>query len=152
FRNSNAAEHSLAPKPQTEHVLPKEPEFAALSESPAKLSIEKIGVTDAPILPVGLTPDGDMDAPATLNEVGWYNKSAKAGESEYAVLLDGHYGTDDKPGVFYRLRELAKNDSIALVGAKGSQLTYKVVEIETAPLEQVNMRKALMPYRPRAQS
>jgi len=125
--------------------------LAAVSETPSKLVIDKIGV-DAAVEPVGLTDSGAMDAPKTNEGVGWYDKSARAGGSEFAVLLDGHYGTAKDKGVFYRLAELAVGDEITLFGENGARLLYKIVETGTFALEDVDMRKALYPYRTGAQS
>lgn len=127
------------------------PPLASVSETPSRLIIEKIGV-DAAIEPVGLTSTGAMDAPRTNEGVGWYDKSALAGHSDFAVLLDGHFGTDANPAVFYKLSELIIGDTILIRGENGAQLTYKVVETETKNLEDVDMRKALYPYSEGSQS
>lgn len=126
-------------------------QFASLSEIPVRLVIDKIGV-DALIETVGLTPDGLMDAPNTDHGVGWYSKSARAGEKNYAMLLDGHYGTAQAPAVFYRLTELGLGDSLKVHGDNGAVLEYKVVEMEQQYASDVDMRKAMYPYRKGVQS
>lgn len=123
----------------------KKPAFAPLSEVPARIAIKKIGV-DATIEALGLTADGFMDAPKTNEGVGWYDKSAKAGEGKYSVLLDGHYGTAAQPAVFYRLAELKNGDTIKLTGEKGTVLTYEVVEKAQQPVGEVDMKKAFKRY------
>lgn len=132
-------------------VVPAEKPLKEVSEQPARLRIAKLGV-DAQIDPLGLDKTGAMAAPAGLDTVGWYNKSALAGGSQYAVLLDGHYGEAWKPGVFFRLNELALGDTMELEGTQGARLTYRVVEKENTRLEDVDMKKAMMPYAPGKQS
>lgn len=119
--------------------------FEPLSEIPLRITIKKIEV-DAVIEPLGLTDDGLMDAPKTNEGVGWYNKSARAGEDTYAVLLDGHYGTKARPAVFYRLAELVIGDEITVTGQKGSIFTYQVVEKEQQYVYDVDMKKAFNLY------
>lgn len=120
--------------------------FSQFSEAPSKLDINSIDVS-ALIIPVGLEVDGAMQAPATQEDVGWYERSAKAGEdSKYSVLMDGHYGTDADKGVFYRLHELRINDTITVHGSEGGRAVYKIVEKERARLEDVDMKKAYYVY------
>ena len=118
--------------------------LASSIQTPVRMEIEKISV-NAAIKPVGLTPDGAMDAPKTNDYIGWYNKSAKVGESNMSILLDGHYGTKQNPAVFFRLSELVNGDTVVLHGEGGLKKTYQVTKIETLPLEKVNMKGALYP-------
>ena len=128
--------------PPHEHQdKPKQPKKIAI-QVPQKLTIDRIGV-DAPIHSVGLDQDGAMDVPRNNVEVGWYEKSALMGQTDYSVLLDGHYGTDAQPAVFYKLGELRVGDAIHLTGEKGAKATYEVSEVSTQPLEDVDMKKAL---------
>lgn len=129
----------------------KASKFPQLSQTPVRIMIDKIDV-DAPIEPVGLTDDGLMAAPDTNELVGWYEQSARAGEDRYAMLLDGHYGSDTVPAVFRDLIKLELGDSIKVQGEDGAILKYKVVETDRHYAEDVDMKKALNPYRPGAQS
>src|SRR5690606_26426457 len=88
------SKESAAPRVQTE------PQKAAqFADAPTVIRIPSLAI-EAPIINVGLTATGNMDAPNTLTDVGWYAKSAKVGnDSKYSVLLDGHYGTDKDPGI-----------------------------------------------------
>lgn len=121
------------------------------TEVPVRIVIDKIGV-DAPIIPVGLTEDGLMDDPDSNEQVGWYEKSARAGEDKLAMLLDGHYGSDSVPAVFRNLIDLEKGDSIQVEGEDGMTLDYRVVESYQRYAEDVDMKKALYPYRDGVQS
>lgn len=109
-------------------------------QAPARLVIESIGV-DAPIVPVGVEPDGAMAAPKTATDIGWYEKSALVGSSKRAMLLSGHYGLD-APEVLRRLNELKKGDKLVVEGARGDVLVYEVAETERKHRTEVDMEKA----------
>lgn len=149
--NSNLSAPKQAAPVVSEATEETSDTFAALSEVPVRIVIEKIGV-DAVIEPVGLTADGLMDAPKTNELVGWYDKSARAGEDKFAMLLDGHYGSDTRPAVFRELVQLVKGDEIKVTGEKGTTLTYEVVEMERQFTEDIDMKKALYPYQKGKQS
>lgn len=132
---------SAANEPKAEKAI-----FGEFAEVPKKIVIESLDI-DASILSVGLTSEGAMEAPSTLSEVGWYNKSALAGQtSNFSVLLDGHYGSSWNQGVFHTLHQIKDGAEIVLVGQNESRATYKVVEIERRKLEEVDMRKAFYKY------
>src|SRR5690606_18221825 len=105
---------------------PVNPAASERPEKPARLVIDKIGV-DAAIEQVGLTADGNLDAPNNNEGVGWYEKSALLGESRFSLLLDGHFGTRENPAVFYRLSELRIGDTLTVEGVHGAQAHYTVV-------------------------
>lgn len=130
---------------------PVNPAASERPEKPARLVIDKIGV-DAAIEQVGLTADGNLDAPNNNEGVGWYEKSALLGESRFSLLLDGHFGARENPAVFYRLSELRIGDTLTVEGVHGAQAHYAVVETENIKLEEVDMKKAFYPYRPGVQS
>lgn len=134
-----------APKPAATPTLPE------VSETPVQITIDAIGV-DAEIITVGLTSDGLMDAPNSNELVGWYDKSSPAGGTEFAMLLDGHYGTKEQPAVFHRLADLKVGDVITIKGADGTVLEYRLVETKQQEVEDVDMKKALYPYRDGVQS
>lgn len=116
------------------------------SDLPSRLRIPSLSI-EAPIMSVGLTSTGQMDVPATLVDVGWYNRSARVGaDSKYSVLVDGHYGTDKRPGIFYNLHKITKDAVIEVEGNSGKVAKYKVVEIERRRLEEVDMKKAFNVY------
>jgi LPXTG-site transpeptidase (sortase) family protein len=101
--------------------VPKEPDLLAM---PLRLAVPKLGI-DAPIIAVGLTPEGAMDVPQRAEEVGWYEHSQRPGLRGNAVLA-GHldwYGVD---GVFRRLAELEQGDAIVVRAADGQERTYAV--------------------------
>lgn len=149
YYQSAGEQPQIEPKRQTDQ--PKTSQFADISEVPVRIMIDKIAV-DAVIEPVGLTGDGLMAAPATNDLVGWYDQSARAGDDDYAMLLDGHYGSDTEPAVFRNLSQLVNDDKIKIEAQDGTVLEYKVVESKSNYAENVDMDKAFNIYRPGQQS
>lgn len=138
---------TTSPSQKIEHSV----SLTTFSEIPVRLAIKTINV-NAPIVALGLTNTGAMAAPNNNTDIGWYNKSAKAGETAYAMLLDGHKGVAGDWGVLRRLGDVARNDEITVTTEKGKVLTYQVRETETKAQNDVDMERALMPYKNGSQS
>jgi LPXTG-site transpeptidase (sortase) family protein len=113
---------------------------------PPQLAIVRIEIPgleiDAPIVTLGVDPDGAMQTPAGPTEVGWYNFSSRPGLGGNLVF-SGHldylnYG----PAVFWRLREAQQGDIIRVVLEDGSVATYTVSDVQhydeaTAPVQAI---------------
>ena len=96
---------------------------------PVRLKIPKINV-DSPIVSVGLTSFGAMDAPTGPMEVGWFNLGPKPGEVGSAVI-DGHSGYKDNiPAVFDDLPQLTLGDNIYIENNKGEIIVFVVKKIQ----------------------
>jgi sortase (surface protein transpeptidase) len=79
---------------------------------PLRVSIPAIGV-DAPLVPVGLQPDGAAQTPR-FGFAGWYDRGPKPGLPGPAVVL-AHVDAKAKgPDVFFRLRELKPGDQVTV--------------------------------------
>lgn len=96
---------------------------------PKRLKISSINV-DAPIEYVGLTPDGAMDVPKDIVNVGWFNLGPRPGGNGSAVIA-GHYGTTNNiPHVFDNLHNLHKDDKIYIEDEGGKNIIFVVREIQ----------------------
>lgn len=117
--------------------------YKVAPDQPRILRIGKIGVA-ARILSLG-EKDGAVDAPKTVYDAGWYNKSAKPGQAG-AALIDGHSPeTGYNFGIFSKLDRLNNGDTLTVEKGDGTSLTYKVVAKEIVPYDAVDMNKALRP-------
>gem|GEM_PF-1735859 len=96
---------------------------------PARLRIPAIAV-DAPVVGLGLTPQGAIDVPTGWGDVGWYQPGVAPGAVGPAVLV-GHYDSKKGPAVFYRLRSLLAGDQMTVVGASGVSVTFVVDRTQT---------------------
>jgi hypothetical protein len=83
---------------------------------PVRLRIPSIGV-DARIIPVGVTPSGEMQSPPDAWTVGWYADGYKPSEPGNAVIA-GHVDyVNVGAAVFWNLRRLAPGDQVVVIDA-----------------------------------
>ncbi len=107
------------------------PQLAKLEPSyglPIRLVIPKINV-DAGILYMGLTPQGDMEVPTKIDELGWYKFGPNPGEEGSAVIA-GHLGVGE-PGIFMNLDKLEIGDTFSVIDNNGQFIYFVVREIKT---------------------
>ncbi len=93
---------------------------------PVRLKIPALKI-NAPIAPVGTTPEGDMESPKGPDDVGWYKPGPHPGNTGTAVLA-GHYGRwiDGRPSVFDNLHKLKTGDIIYTIDANGASAAFVV--------------------------
>ena len=112
--------------------------YSVPDSHPKFIEIEKIGVKKTRILPVSVKANKELDTPANIFDVGWYEASGKPGEGKTAVL-DGHNGGPTKYGVFKKLPELVNGDIITITRGDDQVFRYEVVENSmTASIEDSN--------------
>lgn len=111
---------------------------------PRVLFIDKLSIK-ARILPMGLNEDNTIQAPVNINDSGWYNGSAQPGQPG-AMLIDAHSSGRTRQGLFAYLDTLVVGDEIKIERGDGAEFVYSVAYIETVPLSEVDMKKALAPY------
>jgi sortase (surface protein transpeptidase) len=93
---------------------------------PNRIRIAAIGV-DAPVVPVGLEPDGSMEVPAA-SDVGWYELGVRPGGPQGSSVLAAHVDYAGQRGAFYDLRSLEVGAEIEVTGPEGWPLRYVVSE------------------------
>ncbi len=94
---------------------------------PVAISIEGIGVEEAPVLDVGVEANGDMEIPGA-DGVGWYRFNATPGEEGSAVLA-AHISFDGQPGVFRYLADAAVGDLVSIEFDDGTTSQFEIVEL-----------------------
>jgi LPXTG-site transpeptidase (sortase) family protein len=104
-------------------VIPAPP---AASIAPVAISIEGIKLDTAPIVPVGVDPDGEFQVPGAF-EVGWYQFGSAPGQSGSTVLA-AHVNWQGDDGRFLRLGKVEANDLVTVASVDGSSRRYRVVE------------------------
>jgi hypothetical protein len=113
--------------------------YTVPADHPRHLTIATLGV-DANVLPMGVTTDNTIDAPASAWDVGWYDKSALPTSEQGSMIIDGHVNdTLNKPGVFYSIANLTTTDTIIIERGDLQKITYRVTKIEQKPMEMVNI-------------
>ena len=104
-------------------------------DRPRYLTIEKLGINKARILPMGVNDKGELDTPNNIFDVGWYEASGKPGLGG-TMIIDGHNGGPHVLGVFKSLPSLAEGDIITVERGDGVVYNYKVVESTTVALSE----------------
>ena len=99
---------------------------------PVRVDLPGQGVT-APIDPVGIAADGQMELPEDVARVGWYRFGPAPGDAGNTVLA-GH--VDDReqgPGALFPLREVTPGAEIVVTDAAGRATRWRVVSRELVP-------------------
>jgi sortase (surface protein transpeptidase) len=97
---------------------------------PQRIRIPSIRV-DAPLMGLGLTPQGSLDVPpaAKRNLAGWYEAGTTPGERGTAVVA-GHVDNAEGPAVFYDLGALKKGSAIEVERRDGGTALFTVDAVE----------------------
>ena len=112
-------------------------EYVVAADRPRYLSIEKIGINKARVLPMGLNSKGELDTPINIFDVGWYEGSSKPGQGGTSII-DGHNGGPHVLGVFKNTPTLVNGDIITIERGDGVVFRYKVVENKEIPLSEAD--------------
>lgn len=107
---------------------------------PVTLTIERLGILNHPLHPVGLDPDGTIEEPPVTapDQTGWYSLGVKPGDPGPAVIV-GHVSGRPPgspravPGIFAKLDQLATGDEITIDRETGPPARFVVYDRTTAP-------------------
>ena len=119
--------------------LPSRPETPAVLGLPAltgsiprHLALPSLQV-NAPIVPVGLQPGGDLTVPDDPHVLGWWQGGARPGSRQGSVVIDGHVDTAvHGPGALFSLRQVRPGDPVVLSTTHGSW-HYLIVALRSYP-------------------
>lgn len=106
-------------------------EVAALGRStPAKVRVPKIGA-ESSLVALGLNKDQTIQVPPVSQpmQAGWYDGAPTPGEKGPAIVL-GHVDGAGKPGIFYKLREVAVGDEVLVDREDGKTVRFVVHETQ----------------------
>ncbi len=119
-------------------------DYHVAASLPRALYISKLGIA-ARVLPMGVNPDGSVQAPLNIYDSGWYSGSVQPGQVG-AVFIDGHASGPTHFGLFGNLYKLTVGDTLQIEKGDGTRLTYKVVHTEVVDKDKVDMKSMLLPY------
>lgn len=108
-------------------AAPAVPDVPAEGPAPTGLTIDAIDVSAAPVRPVGVEGDGDMEIPEA-DEVGWYRFGSRPGE-DGATVLAAHIAYDGVDGVFRRLADLRPGDAVSVHLSDGEVRRFVVTAL-----------------------
>jgi hypothetical protein len=104
---------------------------APLAPSPPdRIRIPAIRV-DAPLMGLGLTPQGSLEVPPPQNKnlADWYEAGVTPGETGTAIVA-GHVDNADGPAVFYDLGALKKGTTIEVERRNGTVAVFTVDSVD----------------------
>jgi sortase (surface protein transpeptidase) len=123
------------------------PLIDARAAAPRWIRIPAIGVS-APVVALGLNPDGTLEVPRRWGDTGWYAGGPKPGQRGPAVIA-GHVDSTSGPAVFYRLGELRRGALVHIRRADHSVASFRVEGAERWPKDRFPTRRV---YRRTARS
>lgn len=94
---------------------------------PTSISIEGIGVVEAPVIDVGVEENGDMEIPGA-DSVGWYRFNPTPGDPGSAVLA-AHISYNGNPGVFRYLADVEMGVRVVVAFDDGTTTEFEVIEL-----------------------
>ncbi|MFF1657821.1 class F sortase [Streptomyces sp. NPDC058255] len=97
---------------------------------PERIRIPSIRV-NAPLMGLGLTPQGSLDVPPPeqKNLAGWYEAGTTPGERGTAIVA-GHVDNAEGPAVFYDLGALRKGGTIEVDRRDGGTAVFTIDSVE----------------------
>lgn len=117
-------------------------DYTVEAMNPRYLTIEKLGINKARILPMGININGELATPDNVYDVGWYDASGKPGQGK-TMIIDGHNGGPHVLGVFKNLPDLVEGDEIIVERGDGKVFKYKVSDTKPVPLEEADAYMAV---------
>ncbi len=122
-----AARPSPVAVPSGRTVVPVSLPAVQQTPKPVWLTIPAIGVK-APIINLGLNPNGTLQVPRTTTVAGWYTGSPRPGATGSAVIA-GHVDSRTGPGIFFWLRNMRRGERIYVRRADGTLAVFTVTAV-----------------------
>lgn len=118
--------------------------YTVASDLPKFITIPAINVPQSRIIQLGLMANNQIAVPDNIYDTGWYNASAKPGQSTPgAMFIYGHVSSWTADGVFYNLKKLEPGDKVTITRGDNKKFVYQVVSSKVYSYKHVDMRAAL---------
>lgn len=111
--------------------LPAVKQERAPSAPPLEVLVPKIGVRSE-LVGLRLNVDGTVQVPASYGTAGWFRDGPAPGDPGAALIL-GHVDSTRGPGIFFRLHELRKGDTVLVRRADGTTGRFLVDRLAEYP-------------------
>ena len=123
---------SSAPPASASAVRPGRPSaIPSQTARPRTLTISRLRAT-APIDPVAVADDGQMEIPEDPRRVGWYRFSPPPGSGQGSTVLVGHVDSDGRGlGVLVILNRVRSGDQVLVKRTDGTTVEYHVTSRRT---------------------
>jgi hypothetical protein len=93
---------------------------------PVSLRIDDLGV-EANVLQVGIAPDGSLEVPEQVSDVGWFREGARPGQPGAAVVVGHVDSASQGPGAFFLLRDVTIGTRISVLDDQATRQDFEVV-------------------------
>ena len=93
---------------------------------PVRLRIADLRIGAAPVIPVGVEANGELEVPPA-SEVGWYRFGSAPGEAGSSVLA-AHIAYDGEDGVFRHLADVSPGALVDVELDDGTSRSYEITE------------------------
>lgn len=136
YSSKEGSERAVAAMAESNLVEEKPTDVDAYTvegNKPRFLTIEKLGISKARVLPMGVNLNGELATPNNIYDVGWYDASGLPGFGG-TMIIDGHNGGPHVLGVFKNLPDLAEGDVIEVERGDGQVFRYRVSESKAVAL------------------
>ncbi|MGV9557772.1 class F sortase [Streptomyces sp. NPDC003522] len=98
---------------------------------PTSLALPRLGVR-APVDPVGVTGDGQVEVPEDPGRVGWYRYSPAPGSPRGSAVVVGHVDSEGRGlGVLDALNDVGPGDEVLVTSADDERTAYRVTTRRT---------------------
>lgn len=135
-------------KVSEEEVTPAQrAEYTVAPDKPRYLYIDKLGISKARIMEVGINSKGQMQTPYSIFDAGWFTGSSLPGEGGTSII-DGHNGGPGVNGIFKNLNKLEAGDMIRIEMGDGTVYTYRVYDNFEVKLSEANKKMQLLATSP----
>lgn len=117
---------SRVPQPRPARPVPRAAPVLLAHSRPVSVQVPTLGIA-APLVDLGLNPDGTLQVPTDFSVAGWYSSGPFPGDLPGPpALVVGHVDSYHGAAVFFRLRQIAAGDKIVVRRADGSRATFVV--------------------------
>ncbi len=127
-------------KPSSREVI----SYSVPANDPKYIAIPAIGISNTPVLKLGLSKSGAINTPDNIYETGWYDGSSLPGQSG-AMFIYGHVSSWSADGIFFNLKKLVYGDNILITTGNNTVYIYRVSSTKVYPYNNVNMQQVLSP-------
>ena len=147
YNSKEGSERAIASSAE-DNLIEEEPtdtekeDYTVEAMNPRYLSVSKLGIDKARILPMGVNINGELATPDNVFDVGWYDGSGKPGQGK-TMIIDGHNGGPHVLGVFKNLPDLVEGDEIVVERGDGKVFKYKVADSKAVALEDADAYMAV---------
>lgn len=125
---------ATAPEPA---VHPADPTPDAPVAAPVRLTVPDAGI-DAPVDPVGVTADGQVQLPEDVQRIGWYRFGTAPGQPQGSAVLAGHVDSWNLGlGALGRLRSVEPGQRITVTDAAGQVTRWQAVTRQLVVKQQI---------------